>query len=55
MGRDELDSNRGSSTLQVVRNPGWLTPYAGCMMVGGGMVIQFLMHLIGFITKRRAK
>ncbi|HUR47745.1 MAG TPA: cytochrome c biogenesis protein ResB [Candidatus Saccharimonadales bacterium] len=55
MGRDEADANRGSSTLQVVKNPAWLTPYVGCAAVGGGMVIQFMMHLIGFVTKRRPK
>lgn len=42
-----------SSVLQVVRNPGWLTPYVGCAMVGLGLVIQFGFHLIGFISKRR--
>ncbi|MCI0746017.1 MAG: cytochrome c biogenesis protein ResB [Verrucomicrobia subdivision 3 bacterium] len=54
MGRDELDQARGTSTLQVVRNPSWVAPYAGCAVVGGGMVIQFMMHLVGFIGKRRA-
>jgi len=54
MGQDELQRDRGTSTLQVVRNPGWLAPYAGCVLVGGGLIIQFLMHLIGFIRKRRA-
>jgi ResB-like family protein len=53
MGRDEVQQTRGTSTLQVVRNPGWMAPYAGCVLVGGGLVIQFLMHLIGFIRKRR--
>ena len=53
MGRDEVDQNRGTSTLQVVRNPGWLTPYVGCALVGGGLVIQFLIHLVGFLKKRR--
>lgn len=53
MGRDELDLNRGTSTLQVVRNPSWLTPYIGCILVGAGMSIQFMMHLMGFISKRR--
>ena len=53
MGRDETDNNRGNSVLQVVRNPSWLTPYLGCAMVGGGLLIQFLMHLVGFIKKRR--
>ena len=43
-----------SSTLQVVRNPGWLTPYAGCVIVATGLVIQFMIHLVGFISKRRA-
>lgn len=42
-----------SSTLQVVRNPGWLTPYIGCTLVGVGLLIQFFYHLIGFITKRK--
>jgi cytochrome c biogenesis protein ResB len=53
MGSDELDRNRGTSVLQVVRNPGWLTPYLACILVGGGLIIQFLMHLAGFIKKRR--
>ncbi|MGH7993707.1 MAG: hypothetical protein ACREDQ_09340, partial [Limisphaerales bacterium] len=42
-----------SSVLQVVRNPGWLTPYVGCAMVGIGLVIQFGFHLVGFISKRK--
>ncbi|MBM3838387.1 MAG: ResB protein required for cytochrome C biosynthesis [Verrucomicrobia bacterium] len=53
MGSDELDRNRGTSVLQVVRNPSWLTPYLACVLVGGGLVIQFMMHLAGFIKKRR--
>ncbi|MGN6552460.1 MAG: cytochrome c biogenesis protein ResB, partial [Verrucomicrobiota bacterium] len=39
--------------LQVVHNPSWLTPYFACLMVGTGMVVQFLTHLIGFARKRR--
>ncbi len=42
-----------SSVLQVVRNPGWLTPYVGCILVGAGLVIQFMLHLVGFISRRR--
>ena len=42
-----------TSVLQVVRNPGWLTPYIGCAMVGLGLAIQFLYHLVGFVTKRK--
>jgi hypothetical protein len=44
-----------SSVLQVVRNPGWLTPYIGCAMVGAGLVVQFMFHLVGFISKRKTK
>ena len=41
------------SVLSVVRNPGWLTPYVGCAMVGAGLLMQFLYHLAGFVTKRK--
>lgn len=44
-----------TSTLQVVRNPTWLTPYLACIMVGAGLMVQFLMHLMGFLGKHRAK
>ncbi len=52
MGRDEVAQNVGTSTLQVVRNPSWITPYLGCIIVGVGMTWQFMAHLIGFIAKR---
>lgn len=42
-----------SSVLQVVRNPGWLTPYIGCAMVALGLVIQFMFHLVKFLAKRK--
>jgi ResB-like family len=52
----EVEDEAGRlSTLEVVKNPAWLTPYAGCLMVAGGMSVQFLTHLIGFISKRRKK
>jgi hypothetical protein len=44
-----------TSVLSVVRNPGWLTPYVGCAMVGAGLLIQFLYHLAGFVSKRKGK
>jgi len=43
-----------SSTFQVVQNPSWLAPYLGCVIVGLGLVVQFMIHLVGFVTKRRA-
>jgi hypothetical protein len=41
-----------ASTLQVVRNPSWLTPYLSCILVGAGLLIQFLSHLFGFLKQK---
>ncbi len=40
------------SILQVVRNPAAVTPYVACLLVATGLIVQFLMHLIGFVRKR---
>lgn len=39
--------------LQVVRNPGFLAPYLGCLLVGIGMVWQFGYHFAGYLARRR--
>lgn len=52
MRRDPSHPVRPSSTFQVVKNPSWLTPYFACLMVGLGLVVQFLIHLVGFARKR---
>jgi hypothetical protein len=41
--------------LQVVQNPFSPTPYVACVMVGLGLLVQFLMHLVGFARKRAAQ
>jgi hypothetical protein len=46
------DPDNQGSILQVVRNPSWLTPYLACILVGGGLLIQFLSHLIPFLKRR---
>lgn len=51
----QMSGRTPSSVLQVVRNPTWLTPYVGCVMVALGLVIQFMCHLVGFVSKRKAK
>jgi len=38
--------------LQVVRNPGFLAPYLGCLLVGIGMLWQFAYHFLGFLARR---
>jgi len=42
-----------SSVFQVVKNPTWLTPYFACIMVGLGLLIQFMIHLLAFVKKRK--
>ncbi|MGO8678061.1 MAG: cytochrome c biogenesis protein ResB [Limisphaerales bacterium] len=47
------DKDDHGTVLQVVHNPGWLTPYFSCVLVGVGLVWQFLTHLLGFTLKRK--
>lgn len=51
-GFDERDPR--VSILQVVRNPSWLTPYFACLLVGVGLTLQFMAHLMDFLKMRRA-
>jgi hypothetical protein len=48
-----FDPDNLGTVLQVVKNPGWLTPYLACVLIATGMVVQFLSHLIPFLRKRR--
>jgi hypothetical protein len=41
------------TVLQVVRNPGWLTPYLACVLVSVGMIWQFMAHLLKFAAKQK--
>jgi hypothetical protein len=50
--QSSFDTDNQGSVLQVVRNPGWLTPYFSCVLVGLGLVVQFLTHLIPFLQRR---
>jgi hypothetical protein len=47
------EAGRSTSVLMVVRNPSWLTPYIGCALVALGLVVQFLSHLIKFLSRRK--
>lgn len=58
MAADEAVRLRGqkpTSTLQVVQNPGWLMPYIACTLVSGGLLWQFIGHLLGFVRERRVR
>jgi hypothetical protein len=48
------DPDDSGSILQVVRNPGWLTPYFSCLLVAAGLIIQFAQHLVPFLKRRLA-
>src|SRR5258708_886402 len=47
------DQDDHGTVLQVVHNPSWLTPYFSCVLVGAGLLVQFLTHLVGFAMKRK--
>lgn len=40
------------TTLQIVRNTGWMLPYVACMIVVVGMGAQFLITLSRFVSRR---
>jgi len=47
-----FDNDDRTTILQVVRNPSWVLPYVSCILMALGLVIQFGIHLFGFIRKR---
>lgn len=49
-----FENNDQTTVLQVVRNPSWLIPYVACTLMTLGLLIQFGIHLTGFIARRRA-
>ncbi len=50
----QMNKADGLSVLQVVSNPSWRLPYLACLLVAAGLVIQFGLHLFGFVRKRAA-
>jgi cytochrome c-type biogenesis protein CcsB len=42
---------RKTSTLQVVKNTGWMIPYVSCMIVSTGMLTHFLLLLLRFLRR----
>jgi hypothetical protein len=43
-----------TTVLQVVNNPAAWIPYLSCVLVGGGMLVHFLIVLVGFLRKQIA-
>jgi hypothetical protein len=48
-----FENNDLTTVLQVVRNPSWLLPYISCALMSLGLLVQFGIHLAGFVSKRR--
>jgi cytochrome c biogenesis protein ResB len=44
-----------TTTLSVVRNPGWQLPYISCAVVGIGLLIHFGLTLYRFLEKRSVR
>jgi ResB-like family len=42
------------SILQVVQNPGWLLPYASCVLVAAGLLFHFALSLRRSLARRHA-
>lgn len=45
-------NNDKTSIFQVVRNPGWMLPYFSVLLMGAGMIVQFGMHFLKFLSRR---
>jgi hypothetical protein len=48
-----FENDDRTTVLQVVRNPSWLVPYIACALMTAGLVVQFGIHLLGFVRRRR--
>ena len=48
-----FERDERTTVLQVVRNPSWLLPYVACGLMTFGLLLQFGIHLVGFVGHRR--
>ncbi len=48
-----FENDDKTTILQVVRNPSWQMPYIACTLMTLGLLIQFSIHLVAFISRRR--
>lgn len=47
-----FDNNDTTTVFQVAQNPSWLVPYISCALIVFGLLLQFGMHLFGFVKRR---
>lgn len=48
-----FENDDKTTILQVVRNPSWQLPYISCTLMTLGLIVQFCIHLVAFIARRR--
>lgn len=48
-----FENDDRTTILQVVRNPSWLVPYIACGLMTLGLSVQFGIHLVAFLRRRR--
>ncbi len=53
--QSSFSEDERSSILQVVKNPGWVAPYVGIVLVGLGLCFQFIKHLLQFLKRHEKK
>ena len=49
-----FEKNDAATILQVVYNPSFVAPYLACVVVGAGLLYQFLFHFVGFLRRRKS-
>ncbi len=48
-----FDKSDKATVLEVVHNPGIIAPYAACVIVAAGLLVQFSFHLTAFLRRRK--
>lgn len=43
----------GGSVLQVVKNPAWMLPYGAVWLIGLGLLVHFMVHLMRYLRHRK--
>jgi cytochrome c biogenesis protein ResB len=51
--QESFGKNDTLSILQVVENPGWVLPYASCVLVAAGLLFHFALSLRRSFVRRR--
>jgi hypothetical protein len=49
-----FENDDRTTILQVVRNPSWALPYVACALMSLGLLLQFGLHLVRFVGRKRA-